>query len=96
MTATGGVGKGWHGNPAAHAAAGKKGGQLSSGNFKNDPKRAAAAGKKGGSLSPGNFKNDPERARAAGRARAEKHKATQAKANPTALEQEQAKEESQI
>lgn len=89
MTASGGVGKGWHGNPAAHAAAGKKGGQLSSGNFKNDPKRAAVAGKKGGALSPGNFKNDPERARAAGRARAEKYKVTQAQAQNNAPEQTQ-------
>ncbi len=72
MTKGAGVGKGWHGDPAAHAAAGKKGGQVSSGNFKNDPSRASAAGKKGGALSPGNFKNDPERARAAGRMRAQK------------------------
>ena len=74
MTKNAGVGKGWHGDAAAHAAAGRKGGQISSGNFKNDPERAAAAGKKGGALSPGNFKNDPERARAAGLARAEKRR----------------------
>lgn len=67
MTKGAGVGKGWHGDSDAHARAGRKGGQMSSGNFRNDPKRASAAGKKGGSLSPGNFKNDPERARAAGR-----------------------------
>lgn len=78
MTKNAGVGKGWHGDPAAHAAAGRRGGQISSGNFKNDPKRAAAAGKKGGTLSPGNFKNDPERARAAGRARAEKRRLAEA------------------
>jgi general stress protein YciG len=60
-------GKGWHGDSAGHARAGRKGGTLSSGNFRNDPKRAAAAGKVGGRVSPGNFKNDPERARAAGR-----------------------------
>lgn len=74
MAKNAGVGKGWHGDPAAHAAAGRRGGQISSGNFRNDPKRAALAGKKGGALSPGNFKNDPERARAAGRARAEKRR----------------------
>lgn len=62
-------GKGWHGDPEAHARAGRKGGSVSSGNFKNDPKRAAAAGRIGGSMSPGNFKNDPERARAAGKMR---------------------------
>lgn len=62
-----GVGKGWHGDPEAHARAGRKGGMVSSGNFRNNPKRAAEAGKLGGRISPGNFKNDPERARAAGR-----------------------------
>jgi general stress protein YciG len=61
------TGKGWHGDPAGHAAAGRKGGMKSSGNFRNDPKRAAAAGRVGGRMSPGNFKNNPERARAAGR-----------------------------
>lgn len=60
-------GKGWHGDPAGHAQAGRKGGAVSSGNFKNNPKRAAAAGQIGGRVSPGNFKNNPERARAAGR-----------------------------
>lgn len=65
VTETGG--KGWHGDPEGHARAGRKGGTISSGNFRNDPKRAAAAGKLGGRTSPGNFKNDPERARAAGR-----------------------------
>ena len=44
MTKNAGVGKGWHGDAAAHAAAGRKGGQISSGNFKNDPERARAAG----------------------------------------------------
>ena len=67
MTKSAGLGKGWHGDPEAHAKAGRKGGQMSSGNFKHSPERAAAAGKIGGSLSPSNFKNDPERARMAGR-----------------------------
>lgn len=44
-----------------------KGGQNSSGNFKNDPARAAEAGRKGGEMSGGNFKNDPSRAAEAGR-----------------------------
>jgi len=67
MATTEKLGKGWHGDPEAHARAGRKGGQKSSGNFKHDPSRAAEAGRKGGSVSPSNFKNDPERARAAGR-----------------------------
>jgi general stress protein YciG len=62
-----GAGKGWHGDPSGHAAAGRKGGMKSSGNFRNNPERAAAAGRVGGRMSPGNFKNDPERARKAGR-----------------------------
>jgi len=65
MTQT--TGKGWHGDSSGHARAGRKGGMMSSGNFRNDPKRAAEAGRLGGRMSPGNFKNDPERARAAGR-----------------------------
>ncbi|HDX6499988.1 TPA: hypothetical protein RPN68_004366, partial [Escherichia coli] len=34
--------------------AGRKGGQHSGGNFKNDPQRASEAGKKGGQQSGGN------------------------------------------
>lgn len=60
-------GKGWHGDSEGHAAAGRKGGKVSAGNFKNNPKRASEAGKIGGAMSPGNFKNNPERAREAGR-----------------------------
>ncbi|QQS18550.1 general stress protein [Candidatus Saccharibacteria bacterium] len=60
-------GKGWHGDPAGHARAGRKGGKISSGNFKNNHERASSAGKVGGAVSPGNFKNNPERAREAGR-----------------------------
>ena len=41
-------GRGWHGDSAGHAKAGRKGGQASSGNFKNDPQRAKEAGRKGG------------------------------------------------
>ncbi|MEO6761543.1 MAG: general stress protein [Candidatus Saccharimonadales bacterium] len=61
------AGKGWHGDPAGHAKAGRKGGSVSSGNFKHNPLRAAAAGRVGGRVSPGNFKHNPERARLAGR-----------------------------
>jgi uncharacterized protein len=62
------IGKGWHGDSDGHARAGRKGGKVSSGNFRNNPKRAADAGRVGGRVSPGNFKFDPERARSAGRA----------------------------
>ncbi|HPR09436.1 general stress protein [Candidatus Saccharibacteria bacterium] len=67
MTKGQGVGKGWHGDSQAHAAAGQKGGKVSSGNFRHNPARAAAAGKLGGKVSPGNFRNNPERARVAGK-----------------------------
>jgi uncharacterized protein len=60
------TGKGWHGDPAGHARAGQKGGQVSTGNFRYNPKRAADAGRLGGKVSPGNFKYNPARARAAG------------------------------
>ncbi|MCA9327242.1 stress-induced protein [Candidatus Saccharibacteria bacterium] len=60
-------GKGWHGDSEGHAKAGRKGGQVSSGNFRNNPQRASSAGKIGGSVSPSNFKHNPERAREAGR-----------------------------
>lgn len=36
-----------------HLEAGRKGGQHSGGNFKNDPQRASEAGKKGGQNSHG-------------------------------------------
>ncbi len=41
----------------APATAGKKGGQHSGGNFKNDPQRASEAGKKGGKSSHGKSDN---------------------------------------
>lgn len=43
-----GDGRGWFGDSRGHAEAGRKGGQKSSGNFKNDPERAREAGRKGG------------------------------------------------
>ena len=49
------------------AAAGRKGGQASGGNFAHNPQRAAVAGGKGGQASGGNFANNPERASEAGR-----------------------------
>ena len=54
-------------NRGLAAQAGRKGGQESGGNFRNDPARAAAAGRKGGSESGGNFANDRARAAEAGR-----------------------------
>jgi hypothetical protein len=49
------------------AAAGRKGGQASGGNFANNPQRASEAGRKGGQASGGNFANNPSRAAEAGR-----------------------------
>lgn len=49
------------------AAAGRKGGQASGGNFANNPQRASEAGRKGGQASGGNFANNPQRAAEAGR-----------------------------
>lgn len=62
-----GPGRGWHGNPEGHAAAGRKGGKVSGGNFANNRQRASEAGRKGGQVSGGNFANDREKAREAGR-----------------------------
>ena len=36
-----GPGRGWHGDPAGHAKAGRKGGKASGGNFKRNPERAS-------------------------------------------------------
>jgi general stress protein YciG len=38
-------GRGWHGDSAGHARAGRLGGQRSKGNFKHDRVRASAAGR---------------------------------------------------
>lgn len=56
-------GRGWHGDAAGHAAAGKVGGQKSGGNFARDRDKARRAG----STSGGNFANDRDKARRAGR-----------------------------
>lgn len=56
-------GRGWHGDAAGHAAAGRLGGQKSGGNFANDRDKARRAGSNSG----GNFANDREKARRAGR-----------------------------
>ena len=58
-----GKGKGWHGDPEGHAAAGRKGGVKVSQNRAH----MAAIGRKGGQVSGGNFANNPQRAREAGR-----------------------------
>lgn len=49
-----GAGRGWHGDSAGHARAGRKGGKAQGkhnnpGNFANDRKKASEAGRKGGS-----------------------------------------------
>lgn len=60
-----GQGKGWRGDSAGHAEAGRKGGQTT---FKEHGEEFySRIGEKGGSVSPGNFKYDTERARRAGR-----------------------------
>lgn len=56
-------GRGWHGDSAGHAAAGRLGGQKSPGNFAKDREKASRAGSNSG----GNFAKDREKARAAGR-----------------------------
>lgn len=58
-------GRGWHGDSAGHAKAGKAGGQATANS--HDETFYSTIGRKGGQRSPGNFKNDPERAREAGR-----------------------------
>lgn len=45
--------RGFARDPELAAAAGRKGGQNSGGNFKNDPQRASEAGQKGGQNSRG-------------------------------------------
>lgn len=64
MATTTTKGRGWHGDPKGHARAGRLGGQVSGGNFKNRPSEdARKAAKKSG----GNFALNPARAVAAGR-----------------------------
>lgn len=58
-------GRGWHGDPAGHAQAGQKGGQITAQSY--GQKFFQDIGRQGGRVSPGNFKNDPERAKEAGR-----------------------------
>ena len=58
-----GQGRGWHGDSAGHARAGKKGGETVS----RDRRHMAEIGRKGGEASGGNFARDPERASKAGR-----------------------------
>jgi len=58
-----GPGRGWHGDSAGHAAAGRIGGQKSGGNFAKDRVKASRAGSNSG----GNFARNRKRAQAAGR-----------------------------
>lgn len=57
-------GRGWHGDSAGHAKAGKKGGQQTA--KTHDESFYSEIGRRGGRVSPGNFKNDPRRAALAG------------------------------
>ena len=41
-------GRGWHGDPEGHREAGRKGGQMSSGKFKEGSEWARRQGRKGG------------------------------------------------
>lgn len=58
-------GRGWHGDPAGHAEAGQKGGQITADSY--GQRFYQEIGRRGGRVSPGNFKNNPERAKSAGR-----------------------------
>jgi len=57
-----GQGRGWHGDPAGHAAAGRKGGEEVS----KDRQHMAEIGRKGGQQSGGNFAHDRDKASEAG------------------------------
>lgn len=56
-------GRGWHGDPAGHAKAGRLGGKVSGGNFAKDREKASRAG----SISGGNFAKDRKKASLAGK-----------------------------
>lgn len=58
-------GRGWHGDAAGHARAGRLGGQTTAEEY--GAEFYHEIGRKGGSVSSGNFKNDPKRASLAGR-----------------------------
>lgn len=58
-------GRGWHGDPDGHAAAGRQGGETVS--KERGPQFFSEIGKKGGEASGGKFKKGSERAREAGR-----------------------------
>ncbi len=60
-----GSGKGWRGDPQAHARVGRMGGKATAAT--HDETFYSQIGRKGGQVSPGNFANDPARAREAGR-----------------------------
>lgn len=56
-------GRGWHGDSAGHAKAGRLGGKVSGGNFAKDREKASRAG----SISGGNFAKDRKKASLAGK-----------------------------
>lgn len=58
-------GRGWYGDSAGHAKAGKKGGLQTA--MTHDESFYSEIGRKGGRVSGGNFKNNPQRAAQAGR-----------------------------
>jgi len=64
MASSNSKGRGWHGDSAGHARAGRLGGQVSGGNFKN---RSSEDARRAAKKSSGNFALNRERAVAAGR-----------------------------
>ncbi|HEY1074385.1 MAG TPA: stress-induced protein [Patescibacteria group bacterium] len=58
-------GRGWHGDPAGHAKAGKKGGETTSQRFGRE--FYEKIGEKGGEASGGKFEKGSERAKQAGK-----------------------------
>ncbi len=59
------TGRGWHGDSAGHAEAGRKGGEKVA--EERGPEFYSEIGRKGGEMSPGKFEEGSERAREAGR-----------------------------
>lgn len=59
-------GRGWHGDPAAHARVGRMGGKATAQEY-GDSSFYHDIGSIGGKVSSGNFKNNPQRAKEAGK-----------------------------
>jgi general stress protein YciG len=72
-------GRGWHGNAAAHQAAGKKGGSATAATYGHS--FYSMIGRKGGSVSGGNFARDPKKAQIIGRQGGKKRSKAASKAN---------------